>query len=118
VEVALLIALAAAINKTVSVVKAVLNGDVNTTVTQLVVWLVGFLGLSLAAHASVTSGLEIPGLSTTLGLLDWPSVVLLAWILGSTGSFGYDALQAIDNTGSAVEPKLLAKIQPAPAQEA
>lgn len=108
-EAALLLAIAFAINKTVSTVKALANRDWNASLTQAVVWVVGFAGLSLAAHAQVASGLSVPGVSQPLGSLDWASLVLLAWVLGSTGSFGYDALRAVDNTTSGAEPKLLAK---------
>lgn len=106
-EVVLLLALAAAVNKTVSVIKALVNGEWNTPLTQGVVWFVGWGGLALAAHAQVTETLSIPGIDTALGGLDGASLVLLAWVLGSTGSFGYDILQAVDNTSSAVEPTLL-----------
>ncbi len=112
-EVALLLALAFAINKTVTVVKSLANKDWNTPVTQLVVWVVGFAGLTLAAHADVTQALTIPGVDTALGTLDSASLVLLAWILGATGSFGYDTLKAVDNTTSSAEPQLLGPKPPA-----
>lgn len=99
--------LAFAINKTVSVIKALANQDWNTVITQAVVWLVGFGGLSLAAHASVTENFALPGFTEPLGSLDWGSLALFAWVLGSTGSFAYDWKRAVDDSDSAAEPKLL-----------
>lgn len=99
--------LAFAINKTVSVIKALFNKETNTVVTQVVVWLVGFAGLTLAAHAAVTSAFALPGFTQPLGDLDAASLGLLAWILGATGSFAYDVKKAIDGTDSASETKLL-----------
>lgn len=99
--------LAFAINKTVSVIKALFARDANTVVTQAVVWVVGFVGLLLASKAAVTEGFALPGFTEPLGSLDVASVGLLAWILGATGSFAYDLRKAIDNTDSAVEPRLL-----------
>lgn len=99
--------LAFAINKTVSVIKSLVNRDMNTVVTQVVVWAVGFGGLSLAAHSAVTEAFALPGFTQTLGSLDWGSLLLLAWILGSSGSFIYDIKTAIDGSDSAAEPKLL-----------
>lgn len=101
--------LAFAINKTVSVIKALFNKDVNSVVTQVVVWAVGFGGLSLAAHAAVTSAFALPGFTQPLGDLDAASLGLLAWILGATGSFAYDLKKAVDGTDSAAEPRLLSE---------
>lgn len=106
-SVVLFAGLAFAINKTVSVIKALVNRDSNTVVTQAVVWLVGFAGLSLAAHSAVTENYALPGFSEPLHALDWTSLVMLAWILGSTGSFVYDLKSAIDGSDSAAEDKLL-----------
>lgn len=99
--------LAFAINKTVSVIKALFNSETNTVVTQVVVWATGFAGLTLAAHAAVTEAFTLPGFTEPLGSLDVASLGLLAWILGSTGSFVYDMKSAIDNTDSASETSLL-----------
>lgn len=99
--------LAFAINKTVSVIKALFNKDMNTVVTQAVVWATGFAGLSLAAHAAVTEAYALPGFTEPLGSLDAASLGLLAWILGATGSFAYDFKKAVDGSDSAVEPALV-----------
>jgi energy-converting hydrogenase Eha subunit G len=106
-EIALLAGLAFAINKTVSVVKAALNKDVNAAVTQLVVWVIGFIAISLAAHAQLTENLVVPGLTVPLNNLDWQSLVLVAYILGGTGSFAFDFKKALDSSDNATEPPLL-----------
>lgn len=99
--------LAFAINKSVSVIKALFNKETNTVVTQVAVWLVGFAGLTLAAHAAVTEAFALPGFTQPLGDLDAASLGVLAWILGATGSFAYDVKKALDNSDSAAETKLL-----------
>jgi hypothetical protein len=106
-EVLLFAGLAFAINKTVSVLKALKNGETNTVVTQVLVWVVGFAGLTLAANADVASAFTLPGFTQALSDLDWPSLALLAWVFGSTGSFAYDLKAAIDGSDSAAETKLL-----------
>lgn len=104
--VAILAGLAFAINKTVFTIKALTSSAWRDALTQVLVWAVGFGGLSLAANAGVSEDLMIPGLSLPLGAMSWTSLLLVAWILGSTGSFAYDLKSAIDNTDSAAEPKL------------
>jgi energy-converting hydrogenase Eha subunit G len=106
-EIAILAGIAFAVNKTVSVVKAGANKDFNAALTQIVVWVVGFIAVALAAHAQITENLVVPGLTTPLGSLDWPSEVLVAWILGGTGSFAFDFKKAFDASDNAAEPSLL-----------
>ena len=110
--IAILAGLAFAVNKTVTVIKAAINKDWNTTVTQVVVWLVGTAAIFLASRASITAELLVPGLAEPLGTLDGSSIVLLGFILGSTGSFAFDIRKAIDNTDSAQEAKLLGSATP------
>lgn len=105
--IAILAGLAFAINKTVSVIKGLTSADWNLVITQVAVWVVGFIGLTLAAEAEVTEALLVPGLTMSLGSMDWQSLALLAWVLGSSGSFAFDFKKAIDNTDSSVEPSLL-----------
>jgi len=104
----LLLGLAFAANKVVSVVKSLTSGDFNTPVTQLLVWAAAIGGLFLAANADVTEHLIVPGVSDqTLGTLGGASLVLLGLIAGSTGSVVYDFKKAIDGSDSAAEPRLL-----------
>lgn len=115
-QVAILVAIAFAVNKTVSVIKSIVNKDKNGAVTQVVVWVIGTLAIILASHAQLTEHLVIPGLTVELGSLDWPSQVLLGWIAGSTGSFAFDFKKAFDGTDTAAEPSLLPARTNAPVQ--
>lgn len=99
-------ALAFAVNKTVSVIKAI-GKDNNLVITQITVWVVGFIALLLAANAQVTSAFALPGFEVPLGDLDIPSLILLAWMLGGSGSFAYDFKKAVDSSDSSAEPSLL-----------
>lgn len=105
--IAILTGIALAVNKTVSVIKAITNKDMNGAFTQVLVWVVGIAAVVLAAHATLTESMIIPGLNVTLGSLDTPSHVLLGWILGGSGSFAFDIKKALDNSDNAVEPSLI-----------
>jgi hypothetical protein len=105
-EVAILAGLALAVNKTVSVIKS-FGKDTNAVVTQVLVWVIGVAAIFVAGQADITADLAVPGLTGVLGDLDFASVVLAGWILGSTGSFAFDIRKAIDNSDSAAEPSLL-----------
>lgn len=105
--IAILAGIAFAVNKTVTVIKAVASGDKNLALTQLLVWVIGVGAVILAAHASLTSDMIMPGIERSLGSLDTASLVLLGWVLGSSGSFAFDIKKAIDNGDSAQEPPLL-----------
>lgn len=104
--VAILAALAFAVNKTVTVIKALFAKDRRTAVTVLLVWVVGIIALNVAAHAKLTEALVVPGLAVSLGSLDTASLCLLGWMVGSTGSFAFSFTQAIDSSQSAREPSL------------
>lgn len=112
-QVALLTGLALAVNKTVTVLKA-FGKNWNTVATQALVWVLGTLAILLAAHAKVTTDALVPGTPWTFGALDGSSIVLLGWVLGSSGSFAFDIKKAIDNGDTAVEPKLLTTAPPGP----
>jgi hypothetical protein len=103
----LLLGLAFAANKIVSVIKSLASPDKNTALTQLLVWVIGLFVLILAGNASVTEHLVVPGLSEPLGDLDFASYVIVTLITGSSGSVVYDFKKALDNTDSAGEPRLL-----------
>lgn len=104
----LLLGLAFAANKIVTVIKYLASSNKNAAITQLVVWAVGFVILLLAGNATVTEDLVVPGLSEPLGDLDFGSFLIVALITGSSGSVVYDFKKAIDRTDSAAEPNLLA----------
>lgn len=106
-------ALAFAVNKTVSVVKA-LGKDWNMVVTQVVVWVTAFIALLVASVADITEAYALPGFVQPLGELNVASVALLAWMLGGSGSFAYDFKKALDGTDSASEPALLSTVDNGP----
>lgn len=103
--IAIFAGLAIAVNKTVSVIKALLGKprDLNLVLTQIVVWGVGTGAIFLAGAASLTSGSTFPGTEVALVDLDAASKVLLGWICGATGSFLWDFRKAVDNTDTANE---------------
>lgn len=114
-EVVIFAAFAFAVNKTVTVIKALFAKDRRTAVTMLIVWAVGIAALNLAAHAKLTEAYIVPGLSVPLGSLDTASLFLLGWLAGSSGSFAFSFTQAIDGTQSAREPSLPITPPPPPA---
>lgn len=109
------VTLVALIWKLVDFAKALVNLNVdnnkNTVVTQALVWGVAVGVLVLAAHARITTGLELlPG--APLGLMDWPSQVLIALGFGSAGSVLFDFKKARDNTDSAATSSLIGPSAP------
>jgi hypothetical protein len=79
----------------------------SSVLTQLVAWLVGIGAVILASHAGVSEGLVLPGTDAALGVLDWPSQVLVGVLVASTASAGVDLKQAIDRSDSAAKPALV-----------
>lgn len=108
-SIAILAAIAFAVNKTVSVIKALVGKprDLNTVVTQVVVWAVGGATIFLCAAASLTEDMVIPGLDVTFASLDTASKLMLGWVLSSTGSFFFDFTKAVDNTDEASRSRLI-----------
>jgi hypothetical protein len=105
-QVALLLALAFAADKVVSVLKGLAAKDWNLALTQILVWVIAFGVVCLAGAAEVTETYVPPGLNIALGDLDFWSLLLLGIVVGSTGSIVFDFRKAIDSTDSAQEPKL------------
>lgn len=102
--------MATAVNKTVTVVKAI-GKDWNMVLTQVVVWVVGIVLLALAAHSTIAGNLTV--FSAALKTWNGADTVLGGYVLGSAGSFAYDYKKARDNTDSSTEPALLAgPVQP------
>lgn len=88
------LAIATLVVKIVTVIKSAIGPvrDWNIVVTQAVVWVVGIAVLFLVREADAWSALSIPGMGDTIASLDIASVILAGLILGSTASFGFDAL--------------------------
>lgn len=114
--VVLLAAIALLASKSFELIKRVKAKDANGALSIIGVWIAGFAAVALAAHAVVTEGLTIPGSGVPLGMLDWPSQVLLGCTLSSFGAVVKDFRSAIDNTDSQVQPKLLDGSNPPPPQ--
>jgi hypothetical protein len=92
----------------VNLVKYVRARDWDPAITTILVWLVGFILVALAAHTSLTENTPVPGLAgVTFGSIDtWGQVLLGASILSVLGVVD-KALKAIDNTRSSAGPSLL-----------
>lgn len=79
----------------------------SAVVTQLSAWVAGVLLVIVAAHASVTSALVLPGADEPLKTIDFASQVLLGLLVASLSSTVVDIKQAIDSSDSASKPPLL-----------
>lgn len=110
VLVAFLTGVSLSCSKTLSVFKSALAKDWNTPVTQVVMWLIAGVAITLLNHASLTTDAVIPGLNVTFGSLDAASLCLMAWIIGGTGSFLFDFRKVFDQHQTAAEPTLLAPV--------
>jgi hypothetical protein len=76
-------------------------------VTQLTAWAGGVLLVVVAAHASVTSGLVLPGSDEPLKTIDFASQILLGLLISSLASTVVDLKQAIDGSDSASKPPMI-----------
>ena len=74
--------------------------------TQATAWIGGVVLVIIAAHASVTSGLVLPGADESLRTIDFASQVLLGLLIASLASGVVDIKQAIDGTDSASKPSM------------
>jgi hypothetical protein len=75
--------------------------------TQATAWVGGVVLVILAAHASVSGGLVLPGADEPLKTLDFASQVLLGMLIASFASTVVDLKQAFDNTDSALKPPMV-----------
>ncbi len=112
VAVAILGGIALAVNSTIAWMKTLTNRDWNGFWTHFTVVVVGVIAIVLAAHANLSNDFVIPALNRSLGSLDWPSQVLLGWIVTGTGKFAFTFTQAVDGSQSAAEPNLLPPATP------
>lgn len=81
------------------------RGALSSAVTQALVWIAGILVIWLASAAKITQGLEVWG--TTLGQLDFPSILLGGLMAGSLASTGNQVLSAFDNSRTSAAPPLV-----------
>jgi len=75
-------------------------------VTQATAWIGGVLLVILAAHASITQALILPGTDQALKGLDIGSLILLGLLISSVASATVDIKQAIDGSDTAVKPTI------------
>lgn len=76
-------------------------------ITQVTAWVGGVVLVIVAAHASVTGSLVLPGSDEPLRTLDFASQVLLGLLISSLASGVVDLKQAFDNSDSASKPAML-----------
>lgn len=76
-------------------------------ITQVTAWVGGVVLVVVAAHASVTSGLVLPGADEPLKSIDFASQILLGLLISSLASSVVDIKQAVDSTDSATKPPMV-----------
>lgn len=86
--------------------KALVNREVNTVVTQVLVWVAAILGVFLVAASQFASTVQITD-TMTLDSFDTITKVIIGLLIGSGASYGFDLKKAIDSSDSAVVTKLL-----------
>src|SRR5262252_2710335 len=91
----------------VNFIRQLVNLRRSAVVTQLIAWIVGVVLVVLAAHASVASGVVLPGTDQALGGLDFGSQVLVGLLISSLASTGVDFKQAFDHSDTNAKPPLL-----------
>lgn len=85
--------------------KHLTSRDTNAVVTQLVAWVGGFVAVVLFAHSAYAPHLVIHGLR--FNHVSWVDQLLAGLLIGSAGSASYDLKKALDQTDTAVTPRLL-----------
>lgn len=99
-----LAAMLALIKKFNDWIKQITNRDVNGVITQVLVWVVGVLGVWLAAQTDFASGISIG--DKTLDTLNFGSIVFVGLFIASSASLFHDYLQAKDDSNSNTVTKL------------
>lgn len=81
----------------------------SSVVTQVTAWLGGIALVWIGSAARATSELVLPGTDLALGQLDGGSIVLYGLLAASLASSIVDTKQAIDNTDTSRQPRLLGR---------
>ena len=97
-----LVTLAAVVWKIVEAVKNGIKKAWGDVTTQMVVWGAGIGVAFLAAQSEIAGKIDV--WDTTLGKLDWASLLLLGIGLSSVSAVGYETKKAIDSGDSAIQP--------------
>jgi hypothetical protein len=79
-------------------------------ITQVTAWVGGVALVVIAAHASVSSSLVLPGADESLKTIDFASQILLGLLISSFASTVVDLKQAFDSTDTATKPSILGTI--------
>lgn len=103
-----LAAAVALIWKVVDFARFIRAKDVDSSLTQAVVWVVGTAVTFLLAGTDWAGGIVLGDVA--LGLMSWQSLLLVGLSLGSTASALVDFKTAIDNTDSAAIPRRAADV--------
>lgn len=108
-----LLVMTALIKKTVDLLRYATNQDWNGILTQLVAWTVG-IGLTfVVADSDFGAGIAVNG--HALSALNTWSIVLTGLVVGSSASFAWDIMKAVDNTTSSAPPPLVSVVRNRPA---
>jgi hypothetical protein len=109
-----LVVFAALVWKVIDFLRMCLNfkAQKSAILTQLTAWVGGVVLVIVAAHASVSSGLVLPGSDEALKTIDFASQVLLGLLISSFASTVVDLKQAFDRSDSAVKPPMLPPTSP------
>lgn len=107
-EVITLVSLLALPSVLLKIFKSLRSPDKEQAIGALVIMGLTILVLALAGQAEATSDWVVSDQFGPLGDLDFASVVLLGMMYGSTVAKAYDLQNAIDNSSTAREPRLLA----------
>ena len=99
------LALAAFILKVVDLVRYVAGGDANGVATQLLVWLLGVLGLWWISATSLGPQIAVGGRSLA-GTHGW-GLIFYGLLVSSLASVVKDLLKSLDASQSAAVPPLL-----------
>lgn len=89
----------------------------SSIITQVTAWVGGIILVVVAAHAGVTKALVLPGSDLALGVLDFPSQVLVGLLVSSLASGVVDIKKAVDGSdSSAVVPLIPSSTTPVAGQ--
>jgi hypothetical protein len=107
-----LVTLAAVVWKIVEAVKNGISGKWGDVTTLVVVWGAGIAVAFVAAQSDIAGGIEV--WDTTLGELDWASLLLLGIGLSSVSAVGYETKKAVDGGQSAEQPSVFDSLNQEP----
>lgn len=105
--------LGAAIIATLDFVRYAKAKDWNGALTIFLTWVAGVAIIALAAQADVTGGLVLVEGQPALAKLDFASLALLGFVVGSIAPVAVKFFKAIDRSTTSKSPQLIADKPPA-----